>query len=65
MLELKPSFVSGITARSEEMIIYICLMTCLKENDVAGAMKGNGMDVVDWGQKYISYTQHVLKGNYG
>lgn len=49
VLQLKPSFVSGITARSEGMIIYIYLITCLKErNYVAGAMEGNGMDVLNW-----------------
>lgn len=37
-------------------------MTCLY-NDVAGAMEINGRDVVDWGQKCISYTQHLLKEN--
>lgn len=52
MLELKLSFVSGITAQSEGMITYICLITCLKEiHYVAGAMEGNGMDVFNWGPK--------------
>lgn len=54
MLELKLSFVSGITAQSEGMITYICIITCLKErNYVAGAMEGNGMDVLDWAPKII------------